>query len=103
MTNQKTVVISVVKILGAFSVVEQVISLLFVLLQEPIDQLREVLFGVLGDMSNSVEEQIVVFNLSLMEPGYGRPDRHMNSLHQLNSFTFLNEPLLVNEVDLLMC
>ena len=95
--------ISVVEILGAFSVVEQVISLLFVLLQEPIDQLREVLFGVLGDMSNSVEKQIVVFNLSLMEPGYRRPDRHMNSLHQLNSLAFLNEPLLVNEVDLLMC
>lgn len=102
MIIQKTVVISIVEIFSAFSVIQQVISLLFILLQEPIYQLREVLFSVLSDMPNCVKEQIVIFNLSRVEPGYGRPNRHMNSLHQLHSFTFLNEPLLVNEVNLLM-
>lgn len=57
----------------------------FVSLEEPRDQLLEVLLGALSHLPHCIEEKIVILDLKSVQPGHRRPNRHVNPLHQLET------------------
>ena len=70
---------------------------------EPIDQLSEVLIWLLGHMPHSVEEKVIIFNLGHMQPSNRWPYCHVHPLNDLACFNSSNAPLLLYEVNLLVC
>ena len=67
----------------AFLLSQHDVHLLFVSLEIAENELRKVMSKLGAYLSNRIKEEVVIFDLGLVQPCHRRPDSHMHSLKKL--------------------
>lgn len=78
------------------------VYMLFISLQEPADQICEVLPRIVANVPYRIEQQIVALDLCGMEPSDRRPNHFMDALDQLPRVHCLLDSLPFQEVHVLL-
>ena len=102
MLIKKFLVFKFVERVEAILLPKNKIDLLFVLLQEPVDQLSKILTCVTANVSNSVEEEVVTLDLSRVQPGDGGPYQRVHTFDQFPSLLRLHQTLSIYKIDMFL-